>query len=223
MKLVYGINDTPPLKKNLIYALQQLLAIMAATLLVPILVGSEYMSQSAALFGAGAGTIFYLLVTRRKSPVFLGSSFAFINPLIGAVSFGYLGVFLGAVAAGLVYVVIALIIKATGSEWVNNFLVGGDGNVDADLHYGFGSAAMKVKAKKGWSRIAYLSVINLPVAQAMSEYLPYASKGDVLKSQDAFSILSPDGAGNLVWKGTLKYMETGKGYMLKRIPVFYVR
>ncbi len=122
MKLVYGINDTPPLKKNLIYALQQLLAIMAATLLVPILVGSEYMSQSAALFGAGAGTIFYLLVTRRKSPVFLGSSFAFINPLIGAVSFGYLGVFLGAVAAGLVYVVIALIIKATGSEWVNKLL-----------------------------------------------------------------------------------------------------
>ena len=122
MKLVYGINDTPPLKKNLIYALQQLLAIMAATLLVPILVGSEYMSQSAALFGAGAGTIFYLLVTRRKSPVFLGSSFAFINPLIGAVSFGYLGVFLGAVAAGLVYVVIALIIKATGSGWVNKLL-----------------------------------------------------------------------------------------------------
>ena len=77
--------------------------------------------------------------------------------------------------------------------------------------------SMKVKAKKGWSRIAYLSVINLPVAQAMSEYLPYASKGDVLKSQDAFSILSPDGAGNLVWKGTLKYMETGKGYMLKRL------
>ena len=122
MKLVYGINDTPPVKKNLIYALQQLLAIMAATLLVPILVGTEYMSQSAALFGAGAGTIFYLLMTRRKSPVFLGSSFAFINPLIGAVSFGYLGVFLGAVAAGLVYVVIALIIKATGSEWVNKLL-----------------------------------------------------------------------------------------------------
>ncbi len=75
---------------------------------------------------------------------------------------------------------------------------------------------MKVKAKKGWNRIAYLSVINLPIAQAMSEYLAYASEGDVLKSQDAFSILSPDGSGNLVWKGTLKYMETGKGYMLRR-------
>ena len=126
MKLVYGIQDTPPLRKNLVYALQQLLAIMAATILVPMLVninsGETYMSQSAALFGAGAGTIFYLLVTRRSSPVFLGSSFAFISPLIGAVAFGYLGIFIGALAAGLVYVVIALIIKATGSAWVNKLL-----------------------------------------------------------------------------------------------------
>jgi hypothetical protein len=50
----------------------------------------------------------------------------------------------------------------------------------------------------------------------MSEYLAYASEGDVLKSQDAFSILSSNGSGNLVWKGTLQFMETGKGYMLRR-------
>ena len=126
MKLVYDIADKPPIKKNLLYAFQQLLAIMAATLLVPVLVnvnsGTAYMSQPAALLGAGVGTIFYLLVTQRKSPVFLGSSFAFISPLVGAVSFGYLGVFLGAVFAGLVYVIIALIIKKTGSAWVNKLL-----------------------------------------------------------------------------------------------------
>ena len=125
MKLVYDIADKPPIKKNLIYALQQLLAIMAATLLVPILVDGTgvYMSQPAALCGAGMGTLFYLFVaTKKKSPVFLGSSFAFISPLGTAVAFGFLGIFLGAVFAGLVYVIIALIIKKTGSAWVNKLL-----------------------------------------------------------------------------------------------------
>ena len=125
MKLVYDIADKPPINKNLIYAFQQLLAIMAATLLVPILVDGTgtYMSQPAALCGAGFGTLFYLFIaTKKKSPVFLGSSFAFISPLCGAVAFGFLGIFLGAVFAGLVYVVIALIIKKTGSAWVNKLL-----------------------------------------------------------------------------------------------------
>ncbi|NLD82612.1 MAG: uracil-xanthine permease [Clostridiales bacterium] len=125
MKLVYGINDKPPIRKNLVYAFQQLLAIMAATLLVPILVDATgtYMSQPAALCGAGFGTLFYLFVaTKKKSPVFLGSSFAFISPLAGVVAFGFLGIFLGAVFAGLVYVIIALIIKKTGSAWVNRLL-----------------------------------------------------------------------------------------------------
>ena len=125
MKLVYDVADKPPIKKNLIYAFQQLLAIMAATLLVPILVDGTgvYMSQPAALCGAGFGTLFYIFIaTRKKSPVFLGSSFAFIAPLSGAVAFGFLGIFLGAVFAGLVYVAIALIIKKTGSAWVNKLL-----------------------------------------------------------------------------------------------------
>ncbi len=125
MKLVYGVSDKPPLKKNLLYAFQQLLAIMAATLLVPLLVdfSGTYMSEPAALCGAGFGTLFYLFVaTQKKSPVFLGSSFAFIAPLTSAVAFGFLGIFLGAVFAGLVYVVIALIIKKTGTAWVNRLL-----------------------------------------------------------------------------------------------------
>ncbi len=125
MKLVYDIADKPPFKKNLLYAFQQLLAIMAATLLVPLLVDATgaYMSQPAALCGAGFGTLFYLFIaTKKKSPVFLGSSFAFLSPLCGAVAFGFLGIFLGAVFAGLVYIVIALIVKKTGSEWVNKLL-----------------------------------------------------------------------------------------------------
>ena len=129
MKLVYNVNEKPPIKKNLVYAFQQLLAIIAATLLVPTLVNlyndagmTNVLSQPAALFGAGAGTLFYLLVTKFRSPSFLGSSFAFITPLCGAAVFGRLGVFLGAVFAGLVYVVIALIVKKTGSGWVNKLL-----------------------------------------------------------------------------------------------------
>ena len=125
MKLVYDVNQKPPLKKNLVYAFQQLLAIMAATLLVPILADSTglYLNQPAALFGAGMGTLFYIFIaTRQKSPVFLGSSFAFISPLTGATAFGFLGVFVGSLFSGLVYVLIALIIKKTGSAWVNRLL-----------------------------------------------------------------------------------------------------
>ena len=126
MKLVYDINQKPPIKQNLVFAFQQVLAIMAATLLVPALVnsgsGTTYMSQPAALCGAGFGTLFYIFVTRKKSPVFLGSSFAFISPLIGATACGYLGIFLGAVFAGLVYALIALVIAKTGSGWVNKLL-----------------------------------------------------------------------------------------------------
>ena len=126
MKMIYDVNQKPPLAKNLIYAFQQVLAIMAATLLVPMLVnlnsGTTYMSQPAALCGAGFGTLFYIYVTKKRSPVFLGSSFAFISPLIGATAFGYLGIFVGAIFAGLVYTIIALIIKKTGSGWVNKLL-----------------------------------------------------------------------------------------------------
>ena len=121
MKLIYDVNQKPPIGKNLVYAFQQVLAIMAATLLVPLLVG-EPLNQAAALCGAGFGTLFYIFVTKKKSPVFLGSSFAFISPLIGAASCGCLGIFLGAVFAGLVYTIIALIVKKTGSGWVNKLL-----------------------------------------------------------------------------------------------------
>lgn len=129
MKLVYQVDQKPPVKENIVYALQQLLAIIAATLLVPTLVNmgtqggtSVTMSQPAALFGAGAGTLLYVFFTRGKSPIFLGSSFAFISPLIGACAFGYLGVFLGAVFAGAVYVLLALIVKAAGTGWVDRFM-----------------------------------------------------------------------------------------------------
>ena len=77
MNLVYNIQDKPKLPQLLIFALQQVLAILAATIAVPTIIGHG-MSQSAALFGAGVGTLVYQLFTRFKSPVYLGSSFAFL-------------------------------------------------------------------------------------------------------------------------------------------------
>ena len=71
MKLVYQVKDKPPFGKTLVFALQQLLAILAATIAVPAIIGHG-MSQSAALFGAGVGTIVYQLFTKFRSPVFLG-------------------------------------------------------------------------------------------------------------------------------------------------------
>ena len=129
MKIIYQVEDKPPFSQNIVFAFQQLLAIIAATLLVPTLVNlgktgvSEVtMSQPAALFGAGVGTLTYIAFTKRKSPVFLGSSFAFISPLIGACSFGYFGILLGAFFAGAVYVVIALIVRAVGTGWVDRLM-----------------------------------------------------------------------------------------------------
>ena len=83
MEIIYKVNQKPKFGQLIIFALQQLLAILAATIAVPAIVGNG-MSTSAALFGAGAGTIIYLLFTKFKSPVFLGSSFAFLGSMFAA-------------------------------------------------------------------------------------------------------------------------------------------
>ena len=125
--LVYDIHDKPKFGCMLVFAFLQVLAILAATILVPAIIGNG-MSQSAALFGAGVGTLVYQLFTRFKSPVFLGSSFAFIGSMFAAfggavsVSAGYAGLIGGAVFAGLVYVVIAIIVKFAGVAWINKLM-----------------------------------------------------------------------------------------------------
>ena len=127
MKLIYNVNDKPKFGQLIIFAIQQLLAIMAATLVVPVIVGNG-MSSAAALFGAGVGTLIYVAFTKKKSPVFLGSSFAFIGSMFAAfagatsIALGYLGIILGAFFAGLVYVVIALIVKFAGVKWINKLM-----------------------------------------------------------------------------------------------------
>lgn len=160
MKLVYNVQDRPPFARVLVFALQQLLAILAATIAVPTIIGHG-MSQSAALFGAGVGTLMYQLFTRFKSPVFLGSSFAFLGSMAAAfagaatINLGFTGLLLGAVFAGLVYVVIAIVVKYCGTKWVNKLMpavvIGPTvaiiglslaGNAVGDLTKGNGSASV---------------------------------------------------------------------------------
>lgn len=131
MKLYYNVKDKPKFGQLLVFALQQLLAIMTATLVVPVIINSQTgseMSPAAALFGAGVGTLVYILFTKARSPVFLGSSFAFIGSMLAAfsggaaMSLGYLGMIIGAVFAGLVYVIIAIIVKLVGVNWINKLM-----------------------------------------------------------------------------------------------------
>lgn len=127
MKLIYDVKDKPKFGRLVVFAIQQMLAILAATIAVPAIVGNG-MTASAAMFGAGVGTIVYLLFTSFKSPVFLGSSFAFIASMSaafgGAVSMqaGYLGLIIGAFFAGLVYVIIAVVVKFAGVKWINKVM-----------------------------------------------------------------------------------------------------
>ena len=131
MKLIYGVNDKPKFGQLIIFSLQQLLAIMTATLVVPVVINqacNTNMSSAAALFGAGIGTLVYIAFTQKKSPVFLGSSFAFIGSMIAAfaggisMSLGYLGLIIGAAFAGLVYVIIAIVVKLAGVKWINKVM-----------------------------------------------------------------------------------------------------
>ncbi len=119
--LVYDIHEKPKFGQMLIFALQQLLAILAATIAVPTIIGLPT-EIPAAILGAGVGTLVYQWFTRRQSPVFLGSSFAFLNSLAVAVAYGYCGIIVGSVVAGLVYVVIALIIHFVGTSWVDKLM-----------------------------------------------------------------------------------------------------
>lgn len=132
MKLIYGIKDKPKFGQMIVFAIQQLLAIMAATLVVPVITSGSIeggaMDPAAALFGAGVGTLVYVLFTKANSPVFLGSSFAFLGSMAAAFAggvsaqLGFLGLIIGAIFAGLVYVVISLLVKLVGVNWLNKLM-----------------------------------------------------------------------------------------------------
>ena len=127
MKMIFDVESKPKFGQLVVFAIQQMLAIMAATIAVPMIVGNG-MSTAAAMFGAGIGTLVYQLFTKFKSPVFLGSSFAFIGSMFAAfggaasASAGYAGLIIGAIFAGLVYVIIAAVVKFVGVNWINKLM-----------------------------------------------------------------------------------------------------
>ena len=131
MNMIFGVKDRPKFGQTILFAIQQLLAIMAATLVVPVITNGatgSTLSPAAALFGAGVGTLVYLLFTKVRSPVFLGSSFAFLGSMAAAfaggvsMTLGYAGLILGAVFAGFVYVIIAAAVKVAGVKWLDRLM-----------------------------------------------------------------------------------------------------
>ena len=197
MNLVYKVNDRPKIAQLIIFAFQQLLAILAATIAVPAITNNviiqqfgeeaQLMSQSAALFGAGVGTLVYLLFTRFKSPVFLGSSFAFLPSMAAAfsgaataqatINLGFAGLMIGAGMAGLVYVVIAILVKVAGVRWINFLMppvvigptvaiigLGLSGNAISDaLHGAANNGSAYVMNPVGWVSFACAMVTLITV------------------------------------------------------------
>ena len=127
VKLALDVNEKPPVVKWIILALQHVFAMFGATILVPILVnsavGSTVLTIPVALVTSGIGTLIYILCTKGKSPVYLGSSFAFITPIaVGAIKAGVGGAMTGIMIVGIIYVIVAIIISIVGKEWLSKLL-----------------------------------------------------------------------------------------------------
>ena len=126
-KLLLDVNEKPTPVKWVILALQHVFAMFGATILVPILVntaaGETVLTIPVALVTSGIGTLIYILCTKGKSPVYLGSSFAFIAPLTAAfIKGGISGAMTGIMVVGLIYVIFALIIRIIGKNWIDKLL-----------------------------------------------------------------------------------------------------
>lgn len=126
-KLTLDVNEKPPVLKWIILAIQHVFAMFGATILVPILVnaaaGQTVLTIPVALVTSGIGTLLYILCTKGKSPVYLGSSFAFITPIaVGAVKAGIGGAMTGIMLVGIVYIIVSLIICLIGKDWLSKLL-----------------------------------------------------------------------------------------------------
>lgn len=118
--IILDVHDKPDFITWLALSFQHLFAMFGATILVPFLVKID---PSVALISSGLGTLAFILITKGKVPAYVGSSFAFITPLIAAKAAGGVGAaMIGSFLAGLVYGVVALIIKQTGYKWIMKLL-----------------------------------------------------------------------------------------------------
>lgn len=125
--LILDVNEKPSIGKWIILAIQHVFAMFGATILVPILVnsaaGEEVLTIPVTLVASGIGTLIYILCTKGKSPVYLGSSFAFIAPIVAAYAKGGIsGAMTGIMVVGLIYVVFAILVKIIGKRWIDKLL-----------------------------------------------------------------------------------------------------
>jgi uracil permease len=119
-KPVLDVREVPRPGQWIFLSIQHLFAMFGATVLVPFLTG---LSPAVALISSGLGTLAFLLITKGQVPAYLGSSFAFIAPIIAAKAAGGPGAaMVGSFLAGLVYAVVALVIKKSGSGWIMRLL-----------------------------------------------------------------------------------------------------
>jgi uracil permease len=119
-EIVLDIEDKPKFSHWIALSIQHLFAMFGSTVLVPILVGLD---PGIALFSSGVGTLLHILITKRKIPAYMGSSFAFIIPMQALMkTVGYPGISQGIIAVGLVYVLVATIIAKIGSDWIDKSL-----------------------------------------------------------------------------------------------------
>lgn len=125
--MLLDVNEKPTIAKWIVLAIQHVFAMFGATILVPILVNSQagetVLTIPVALATSGIGTLIYILCTKGKSPVYLGSSFAFIAPVVAAyLKGGISGALTGIMVVGLIYVIVATIIRFIGKNWINKLL-----------------------------------------------------------------------------------------------------
>lgn len=113
--LLYGIQDTPPIKKLVLYAIQQVASVIVATILISSICGTP---MNSSLLGAGVGTLIYQLVTKFKSPMFISSSGATAGAVIGALAIdgNYANVIVGGTIIFVMYCTFAILFKKLGIE-----------------------------------------------------------------------------------------------------------
>ncbi len=170
---VIQTDEKLPILQAIPLALQHLMAMFGATVLVPLLTGLD---PSLAIMTSGAGTILYLILTKNTIPSYLGSSFAFIGPIAAvAATKGIPAALGGLVVGGLLYVVVALIIKGFGTGWINKVLPPAlVGAVVIVIGLGLAGVAVGMATKGGGDAFALdnlvVALITLAAAIAFSSY-----------------------------------------------------
>jgi uracil permease len=163
MKQFVDVHERLPLGQALPLSLQHLFAMFGATVLVPFLTG---LNPAVALLTSGIGTLIYIFLTKGMIPGYLGSSFAFIAPIIAvSQAEGAGAAMFGCVLSGIVYILVALIIRQSGIGWLNRLLPPVVvGSIVIVIGLGLAGTAVKMAAEN-WG-VAFVALIVAVIASA---------------------------------------------------------